>query len=66
MRYISIDKLTEGMTAGKPLYGSSGHLLVQSGTILTGAVITKLKKIGYTGLYINDQVSVKIEPKEVV
>jgi len=40
--------------------------LVQTGTILSESVINKLKKIGYTGLYINDAVSVKIKPKDVV
>ena len=66
MRFVSIDNITEGMIAGKPLYGASGHLLIQSGAPLTKTVITKLRTTGYFGLYIDDELSKGIDPVDVV
>ncbi|MCL2107935.1 MAG: HD-GYP domain-containing protein [Oscillospiraceae bacterium] len=66
MRYITADNLKEGMTAGKPLFGDSGHILIQAGTTITDRVIAKLKEMGHSGLYIDDAFSEGIEVESVI
>jgi len=66
MRFVSVDNLKAGMIAGKPLFGDSGHILIQAGTTITEGFINKLKAMMYNGLYIDDAFSEGIEIESVV
>jgi HD-GYP domain-containing protein (c-di-GMP phosphodiesterase class II) len=66
MRFVSIEHLAEGMILGKPFYGHTGNLLIQSGVALTEAVIHKLRIMGYMGLYIEDAFSEGLEIENVI
>jgi len=66
MRYISVKNLTEGMELGKRLYGNRGELLLERGVLLTSSVIQKIRKLQYSGLYIEDDLSKDIEIVDIV
>ncbi|MDR0325684.1 MAG: HD-GYP domain-containing protein [Oscillospiraceae bacterium] len=66
MRFISVNDLKEGMIIGKPFYGQTGYLLIQSGLALTAPVIAKLKYLGYMGLYIEDAFSEGLDIENVI
>lgn len=66
MRYIPINCLREGMKLGKNVYGSSNQLLLASGIILKEKYIEKIWNLGYSGMYIEDDISKDIEVANVI
>ena len=55
-----------GMILGKNMYASYGTLLLSRGSVLEQQHISRLDKLGYVGVYIEDEVSGGIEIREVV
>jgi HD-GYP domain-containing protein (c-di-GMP phosphodiesterase class II) len=57
MRFLTIDKVVPGSRLAKPLYGAQGVILLRQNVELTEAILSRLKANGYTGLYIEDEIS---------
>lgn len=57
MRYVPTNCLKQGMICGKRIVGKNGQLLLNRGTVLQGSYIHKIKELGYSGIYIEDQYS---------
>lgn len=66
MRYVPTNCLRENMIVGKALYGSNNQILLTINTRLTTNYIYNLKKLGFSGIYIKDDLSEGIEIEEVV
>ena len=61
MRYIPIIDAEPGMRLAYDLFDSFGRVLISSKTKLTDSYIEKLTKMGFVGLYIDDDLSKGIE-----
>ncbi|HKL98827.1 MAG TPA: HD-GYP domain-containing protein [Mobilitalea sp.] len=66
MRYLPIDKVILGTYLARPIYNSNGTILLTEKFQLSESVISRLKSLGYTGLYIEDEISKGIDIIEVV
>lgn len=66
MRFLTIDKVVPGSRLAKPLYGAQGVILLRENVVLTEAILSRLKTNGYTGLYIEDEISEGIIINDVV
>lgn len=66
LRLIPSSCLKENMKVGKSLYGSKGELLLREGTILSLSYIERIKKLGYSGLYIYDEHTADIKVVEAI
>lgn len=66
MRYVPVNCISEGMVVGKKLIGKNGELLLNVGTVIKSSYIKKIKELGYSGLYIQDEVSQDIEIVETI
>ena len=66
MRFIGINQLKEGMVVGRKMIGQSGQLLLNYGTRIEKSYIGKIKKLGYMGIYIDDELSSGIEVADVI
>lgn len=66
MRYILLDEVKPGMIATGSLYDYYGEIIINSQTVLTEDDIETIKKFGYHGIYINDDLSFDIEVKDVI
>ncbi|WP_028552382.1 HD-GYP domain-containing protein [Paenibacillus sp. UNC451MF] len=54
MRYIHIDSIEPGQYLGRTIFSGNGAILLSEGVQLTVYMITTLKRIGVTMLYIKD------------
>lgn len=54
MRQVSVHSLTIGDVLGKTIFSSSGRILLSKGVKLTPSFISKLKEMGLSILYIED------------
>lgn len=54
MRRIPVNALRPGMRVARPVYGSSGQVLLQRDVILTRRYVAHLKELGVPFLYIDD------------
>lgn len=66
MRFVPTLFLREGMIVGRRLYGNNGQLLVAQNTIIKKSYIKKIKKLGLSGVYINDSISEEIQVRDVI
>lgn len=66
MRYIPVDGLTEGMVVGKDLYDQNHQPLLRRGTTVQRSYAERIKKLGYQGVYIDDDMSKDIIIKDVI
>lgn len=66
MRYVPIDCVEQGMVLAKTLYGEMGELLLREGTTILDSYITKMRKLGYSGIYINDSISEDINVEDII
>lgn len=57
MRYVSIEDARPGMCLAYDLYDSSGRTVVGCGCELTAPYIKKLSEYGFSGVYIDDELS---------
>ena len=60
MRRVPLDKIQDGYRVGKAIYTNEGKILLQFGSELTERKINHLLKVGYTSLYIIDDLSDEI------
>ena len=54
MRKIPLAALKPGMKVARPIYGSSGHVLLQQNVLLSRRYIEQLRLLGVPSLYIDD------------
>lgn len=66
MRYVSIDSLEPGQYLGKAIFSSNGTVLLNEGVQLTVYMISTLKRIGVTYVYVKDELFEDIEMNEIV
>ena len=66
MRFIPTNCIREGMKLSKKLVGKNGELMLNSGTVLRPSYVDKIVKLGYNGLYIEDDLSDDIEIRDVI
>ncbi len=66
MRFISIDRVAPGDVLAKPIYGNQGIILLRENLELTESILARLKTLGYTGLYIDDDISDGIVIEDIV
>jgi HD-GYP domain-containing protein (c-di-GMP phosphodiesterase class II) len=66
MRFIPVRCLREGMISGRKLIGRNGELLLNRGSIIHASYISKIRKLGYSSIYIEDELSQDIEVKEII
>ena len=66
MRFIRLDSCDEGMILGKSIYGQNGLILLKFGTPLKQSHIDSLIRLGYTGIYIEDELSKDIIIPEII
>ncbi len=65
MRYIAVSCLREGMRLARPLYRNADTMLA-SGIILTERYITSIQRCGFSGVYIDDELSADIELETMI
>lgn len=66
MRFIPVRCLKEGMISGRRLIGKNGELLLNRGSVIHASYISKIEKLGYSSIYIEDEISKDIEVKEII
>ena len=66
MRLIPVRCLREGMISGRRLIGKHGEMLLNRGSIIHASYISRIKKLGYSSIYIEDELSKDIEIKEII
>ena len=66
MRYVSLKDAEPGMSLAYDLFDSYGRTLISSNARLTTAYISKLEKLGFDGVYIQDELSQGIEIEAVI
>lgn len=66
MRYIHIDNVEPGQFLGRTIFAGNGAVLLSEGVQLTVYMITTLKRIGVTMIYIKDPQFEDVEIADVV
>jgi len=66
MRYIPVQSIKENSILKKTVYGPNGNVLLKEGVVLDSYYISKLKKVGINGVYIEDELSKGIEIKSII
>ena len=66
MRYAHIDRVSAGNVVALPIIDIKGKIIVNANVVLTAFIIDRLKVLGYTGMYIYDNLSKDIEFKQNV
>lgn len=57
LRYISIDSLEPNMILGKNIYNKNNDILLSKNSVLNDTIITRIKELGYQGVYVEDNLS---------
>ncbi|XOK60497.1 HD-GYP domain-containing protein [Paenibacillus elgii] len=66
MRYVHIENVESGQYLGRTIFSANGAVLLSEGVQLTVFMITTLKRIGVTMIYIKDQQFDDIELADLV
>lgn len=66
MRYVHIDGVEPGQYLGRTIFSANGTVLLSEGVQLTVYMITTLKRIGVTMVYIKDKQFDDIEIPEII
>lgn len=66
MRYLNINKVTENMILGKPVYDENMCLLLGANKRLSKLNISKLKELGYAGVYVFDNIVENNDLEDVI
>jgi len=66
MRYIPVKYLKDGMICGRKLIGKNGKMLINKGSIFQESYINRIKDLGYSRVYIQDELSEDIQINETV
>lgn len=66
MRYVPIDQAQVGMVLGNPIFDLSGRILIGAGVELSQQYIEHLREYGFSGVYVDDELSRGIEVASVI
>ncbi|HHX77671.1 MAG TPA: HD-GYP domain-containing protein [Firmicutes bacterium] len=66
MRKAAVNRLKAGMVVSRTLFGREGQVLLKAGTKIKEKYIKSLKRLGITGIYVQDERLEGIETAEVV
>lgn len=66
MRKVSISQINYGQTLAKPIYDSSGRMLLAKGTRLKPGYKMRLNNIGIFSIFIDDEFSKDVEIEDVL
>lgn len=66
MRLVSIQNVKPEACLAKTIYDSMGRVLLAKGTCLNDAYIKRLTGLGYSSLYIEDEISESIQIEDVI
>ncbi|MDH7574100.1 MAG: HD domain-containing protein, partial [Clostridia bacterium] len=66
MRRLPISCLRPGMRVARPVFSSTGHVLVNRGLILTEGIIRRLGLLGVPALYIEDGPDFDLPAEDVI
>jgi len=66
MRLIDIESVEPGQYLGRTIFSANGTVLLASGVQLTVYMISTLKRLGVTTIYINDPNFLDVEPEDML
>lgn len=66
MRYVSIEDVKQGEKLGKHIFASDGRILLSNGVTLTIGLISKLRQMGVSSIFVKDDRFADVEMEEVV
>ncbi|MCZ8514139.1 HD domain-containing protein [Paenibacillus filicis] len=66
MRYIHVDNVEPGQFLGRTIFSANGAVLLSEGVQLTVFMITTLRRIGVTMVYIKDELFEDVEIVDIV
>jgi HD-GYP domain-containing protein (c-di-GMP phosphodiesterase class II) len=66
MKYVHIDQIEQGQVLGKTIFSSNGNVLLSAGTQLTVYMISTLRRIGVSHIYIKDPHFDDIQIEDVI
>ncbi|MGN0338002.1 MAG: HD-GYP domain-containing protein [Lachnospiraceae bacterium] len=66
MRFVPIDEIQPGMVIVKNIYDEEGRKLLGRNKKMTGPLIDKIRRLGYSGIYICDRYSEFEELAEII
>ncbi|WP_153127343.1 HD-GYP domain-containing protein [Peribacillus tepidiphilus] len=66
MRFISTESLKPGLRLGKSIYNERGQVLLNEGVELTDRLILRLKEMGIPFVYISDQKTDHLNPRNSI
>ncbi|MCR8636351.1 HD-GYP domain-containing protein [Paenibacillus radicis (ex Xue et al. 2023)] len=66
MRYVHVDNVEQGQHLGRTIFSGNGAILLSEGVQLTVYMITTLKRIGVTMVYIKDPLFEDIEIVDII
>ena len=66
MRNISLDKVEPGQKNARTIFGDNNKVLLHAGVILKTEYIERLRLAGIDEIYIDDDISSEIQPKDVI
>lgn len=66
MKLINVEEIEEGMRLAKPVYNEKGIKVLQEGATLKEKYKPRIKELGYSGVYVQDELLQDLELNEVV
>ncbi|TDA70651.1 MAG: HD-GYP domain-containing protein [Clostridia bacterium] len=66
MRRVSLPALKEGMKVGRNVYSAGGQMLLAAGQRLTSRTIARLAELGFTGIYVEDELAPDVAPADMI
>ena len=66
MRYMPIEAVTSGMITGKDIYDANDSILLCQGKRLSELNVTRLRELGYAGIYIQDNLTRDIRIDDIL
>ena len=66
MRKMFVSQLRSGMEVSKTIYAGGGQVLIKAGTVLTQTMISRLKRLGITAIYVEDGLLPDVEIEDVI
>lgn len=66
MRLVDVEQVEPGQTLGKTIFSANGNILLSTGVQLTVFMISTLKRLGVTSIYLDDPLYRDIQPEEML
>lgn len=66
MRYMKFEQVKAGMVVGQDIYDGDGCLLIAKDLVLNAEYIENLKRMGFAGVYVRDELTDEIDIKDVI